>query len=187
MGIDPVSLGLIGAATSAGGAIMGGEATSQAASYQAQVARNNATIAQQNATYSEEAGQQQAQVESLKGAAQAGQLKASQAANNVDVNSGSAIDVQQSQREQSQLDTETTENNALLKAYGYRTEATSDTAQAQLDQTEAAEAPIGAAIGATGGLLSSASSIGMKWTGGLGGTGSSGSNSSSPFWLSKNL
>lgn len=183
------ALGAVGAGVSAIGTIEGGEATSAADSYQAQVARNNATIAQQNAVYSEQAGGAQAQAESLKGAAQGGLLKASQAANGIDVNSGSAVDVQTSQHDQAQLDTQTTANNAALKAYGYRTEATSDTAQAGLDQAAANQAPIGAALGAAGGLLGSVSSIGMKWTGqgGSGGSGGSGGNSSNPFWLSSTL
>lgn len=86
-----------------------------------------------------------------------------QAANGVDVNSGSNLNVQVSQREAGQTDAATTMHNALLQAYGYRVTAQSDEAQAQLDQTEAIEAPIGGALNATGGLLSSASSISSKW------------------------
>ena len=48
--------GLVGAGVSATGTIEGGEATSNAAAYQAQVAKNNAIIAEQNATYASNAG-----------------------------------------------------------------------------------------------------------------------------------
>ena len=170
--------GIVGAGVSAVGAVEQGQATSNAANYSAQVARNNALIAQQNASYATAAGVEQADIASRKGAAIGGKIKAAQAANNIDVNTGSALGVQAGQRETSKLDTETVLNNAELQAYGYRTQATGYTAQAGLYSAEAAQAPIGAAIGATGSLLSNASSLGMKWTqanptgGGAGGGGS---------------
>jgi len=173
--------GLVGAGTSAAGALMGGIAQGNAASYQAQVAKNNAIIANQNAAYATEAGETQAAATSLKGAATAGKIKASQAANNIDVNTGSAVNVQQSQREVSKLDTETVLSNAELQAYGYRAAATNYQATAGLEEMEATEAPIGGALSATGNLLSSASSIGAKF-GGFGSLGSLGStNTNNPL------
>lgn len=100
----------------------------------------------------------------MKNAATAGSIKAAQAANGVDVNSGSNADVQASQRELGELDTETTENNALLQAYGYSSQATNFTAQAGLEQQEAAQAPIGAALSAGGGLLGNASALSFRWS-----------------------
>ncbi|SDD95547.1 hypothetical protein SAMN05216337_1017148 [Bradyrhizobium brasilense] len=155
--------GGIGAGVSAVGTLEGGAAAANAADYQAQVARNNAIIARQKADYAIKSGQQQAATQSMKGAATGGKIKANQAASGVDVNSGSAADVQTSQRELAKLDSDTVLNNAELKAWGYRTEATSDEAQAQLSDLQAEQAPIGAALSATGGLLSSASSLGGKW------------------------
>ena len=134
--IAPV-LGLVGAGVSAVGSIEQGQAQSNAATYQAQVAQNNAIIEQQNAQYAVEAGQAKAQATSLKGAATSGKLKTAQAANNIDVNSGSAVNVQQSQRETNELDPETVLNNAELQAYGYRSQAVNDTAQAGLYSAEA--------------------------------------------------
>ncbi|MBB3453883.1 hypothetical protein FHT86_002139 [Rhizobium sp. BK313] len=159
------TLGIVGAATSAVGSVFGGIASANQANYQAEVAKNNAKIAEQNATQATEAGEAQAQAESEKGAQVAGGIIAAQAANGIDVNSGSAVDVQQSQREESKLDTNTVMHNAELSAYGYRTQSTNYQAQAELDKTQAAEAPIAAAIGATGSFLSNASSISSKWTG----------------------
>lgn len=158
-------LGAIGAGVSAVGTILGGVAQAGQANYQAEVAKNNAQIAKQNATEATEAGQAQAQAESEKGAQVAGSIIASQAANGIDVNTGSAVDVQQSQREESKLDTNTVMHNAEMSAYGYRTQQTSYLAQAKLDESEAAQAPIAAAIGATGSFLSNASSLSSKWTG----------------------
>ena len=166
-------LGAIGAGVSAVGAVVGGISQANNASYQAQVASNNAAIANNNAKMAMEAGNAQAQAKSLQGAAKGGEIKAAQAANGVDVNTGSNVDVQASQREASNLDTQTVEHNAALQAYGYRTQATSFQAQAGLDTAEADQAIPGAVIGASGGLLSNASSIGFKWGGGA----SSGSSS----------
>jgi hypothetical protein len=154
-------------------------AAGEAAAYQAQVARNNAVIAGYNATEAEQAGENQAYVTSQQAAAQGGRIKASQAANNIDVNTGSAVKVQQGARQAGQLNTETVLNNAELQAYGYRAQGTAYTEQAGLEQMEANEAPIAAGLataggeyaaagaeeGAVGSLLSSASGIGFKISG----------------------
>lgn len=160
-----MGLGAAGAAVSAIGTIAQGQATANAANYSAQVAANNAKIAGQNAEYAIASGQQKAFNTSLKNAARFGAIKASQAAGGVDVNSGSAVDVQKSERALGQLDAETVLNNAQLTAYGYRSQQTSFLAEEGLDRAKAEQAPIGADIGAGGGLLSSASSLGFKWAG----------------------
>lgn len=164
--IAPLALGLgaVGAGVSAVGTIAQGQATANAAHYSAQVAQNNAKIAEQNAEYSTNAGQAHAAASSLKSAATGGRIRATQAASGVDVNTGSAVDVQESQRELGKLDTETVLNNAELQAYGYRTQAANFKSQAELDELKADQAPIGAALGAGGGLLSDASSLGWKWS-----------------------
>jgi hypothetical protein len=163
--------GIAGAGISGAGAIEGGQATANVANYQAAVASNNAIVENQNAVYALQAGNVAATTQGLKGAQVAGKIKAGQAASNIDVNTGSAKAVQAGQREVSELDTETVVNNADLTAYGYRTKATSDEAQAGLDELTATQAPIGADIGAAGSLLSSASALSGKWNQGGGGSG----------------
>jgi hypothetical protein len=155
--------GLAGAGISAIGTIEQGQATSNAAAYQAQVAQNNAIIAEQNATYASNAGLAQAAATSMKGASDFAKVKTAQAANNIDVNTGSAVNVQASERETNVLNSETVLNNAELQAYGYRAAATGYKATAGLEEEEAAQAPIGAIIGATGNLLSNASAVGLKF------------------------
>lgn len=155
--------GLAGAAASAGGAVLGGQATAESASYQAEVALNNQKIANANARYATAAGLTQAANQSQQGADQVADIKVAQAANGIDVNSGSNLQVQKSARMDNQVNAETTLNNAQLKAYGYRTDASNFGAQAGLDTMEAEQAPIGADIGAAGGLLSGASGVAAKW------------------------
>lgn len=154
--------GLAGAGIQAAGALQQGDANSHAANYSAQVAYNNAIIDEQNAEYAIQSGVTKSADQSMKGAAVGGKIKAGLAANGVDVNTGSALDVQESQRETSKLDTETTMNNAELQAYGYRAKESGDIAQSQLDRAQADQAKTAGEISAAGGLLSNASAIGLK-------------------------
>jgi hypothetical protein len=160
------TLGAIGAIASAGGALYSGIATSQAASYRATVARNNAAIANANATRAIAGGQQQAANQSLQNAAALGAIKTGLAANNIDVNSGSAVDLEASQRAKGQLDAQTTLQKSMVEAYGYRVNATSDTGEAQLEQDTATNAPIGASLASFGSLAGNS-----KFTTWIGGTG----------------
>jgi len=205
-GLASGGLGLLGAVsqysagqTQAQAALLQGQgqafqatAAGEASAYQAQVATNNAIIAGYNATEAEQAGQTQAFVTGQQAAATGGRIKAAQAANGIDVNSGSAVKVQQGAREAGTLNQETVLSNAELQAYGYRTQGTAFTEQAGLETMEANEAPIAAGLatagagyaaagaeeGAVGSLLASAGGIGFK----LGGPtpGSTGSSSSGP-------
>ena len=157
--VGPV-LGTVGTIASAAGTVMEGIAKGRAADYQAKVAENNAKTSEQNAAYAAHAGETQAENASKKEAAKGAAIKAAMAANGVDVNTGSDLDVTKSQREEGLLNAQNVNQNAQLQVYGYRTQATNFEAQAQLDKQEASQAPIGAAFGAVGSLLSNAKSIG---------------------------
>lgn len=154
----------IAAIAGAAGSIFQGFATSEAASYQAEVAAVDKKIAEQNATRAIQAGQAKTAAEGMKNAAQQGQIKAALAANNVDVNSGSALDVEAGQRKTGLLDTQTALNNAELEAYGYKTAAVGYGAQEGLDKATAEEAPIGGALGALGSLAQASPAISSKWS-----------------------
>src|SRR6202021_3155278 len=162
--------GIAGAGISAYGTAEAGQAQANAANYNAGVAANNGAIGNNSTAYSVAAGQEATSTQSRKNAAVSGKIKATQAASGVDVNTGSAVDVQKSQRETGELDSETVLNNSELQAYGYRSQATGFQATSQLETEEAEQAPIGADLSAAGGLLGSASSLGLKWSQ-LGNTG----------------
>jgi len=166
-------LSAIGAGVSAAGTLSSAYSSANAANYQAAVASNNAITQRNNAKYSEEAGRVQATSQGLKAAQAGARVKGAQAANGIDVNTGSAVDVQEAVREQGALDTDTVMHNANMKAYGYRVQADNSDAEAVLDRGKADSAITGGYLGAAGSLLSSASSIGGKWGGGGGGSGSS--------------
>jgi hypothetical protein len=161
--IGSLAVGAVGAGVSAMGAIQSGQAQSKAAAYQAQVAANNATTANQNAEYATQAGQAAAQAQSLKARELMGATATGFAASGVDPNSGSAADVAVTNRETGQLSTLNTVNNANLQAYGYRTQATSDTAQSALDTATAQQATTAGNISAAGDMLSGAASVGSKY------------------------
>lgn len=168
MGVDPISIGALvlgglGVGAKVAGDIQAGNARSAASNYQAEVARNNATIADQNADYAIKAGEISAYRQGQRGAANAGKIKAAQAASGVDVNSGSAVDVQAGEAGANREDIDTLRQDALLRAYGYRSQSADFIAESNLDVASASQAKKGALLGATGDLLSGASSTGTKW------------------------
>ena len=136
-------MGVVGAGIKAFGILQQGQAASNAANYQAQVAKNNEIIAKQNAEYSAASGVTQAATTSMKSAAVGARIKTAQAANNIDVNTGSAVDVQASQRVIGKLDTETVLNNAELQSYGYRAQASNFAAEAELSKMKGEQAKVG--------------------------------------------
>lgn len=148
----------------------------QGGAYQAQVARNNASIAREDASYERVVGMDQAGISSMKGAAKSGAIKATQAANGVDVNSGSAVAVQAGEREADTLDAETILNNSELSAYGYTTQAKNFEAEAQQDQTSSV-------FNALGTLASGAGQLASKWgTPGGAGTPKVDTPAATPRW-----
>lgn len=158
------TLAVVGAVTSAVGTVSSSIASSNAADYQATVAGNNAKAARDNSEYAIAAGEKKAEAQSLKGAAAGGRIKTAQAANGVNVNTGSAVDVQEGQREAAGLDTATVMDNASLQAYGYRTAADNFEGEKSLKEAESENDLTAGGLKAAGGLLSSASSLGMKWS-----------------------
>ncbi len=157
------------AAASAGmqalGSIAQGKAASNAAKYNAQVAENNAKIAKQNATFAGAEGAQHQEQQGLKNRATSASIRANQGASGIDVNSGSAADVQASQRMLGQLDVANIRANAVRKAYGFQTDAVSYQSEAALQRTNAKNATKAGYIGAASTLLSSAA--GMQSSGGF--------------------
>lgn len=164
--MDPVTaLVLGGAATlfNVAGGIMQGQAQAAQAGYQAQVAANNQKIANQYAEYATQAGQEEARKQGLTDRARMGAIRAAEGASGIDPNSGSALDVRQSERETGVGDVSTIEHNAALRAYGYETQAVNYGAQSQLYSAQARQATAMIPFTAATGLLGGAASLGEKW------------------------
>lgn len=158
-----IGASVVGGVTGAIGAEQSAAAQQQALNYQAQVAANNAKIAQNSAQMATAAGEQQAATSGLKTRANVGAIVASQAAGNVDVNSGSALDVRSSAAELGQLDALTIRSNAAKTAYGYETQAAGDTAQSTLDIASGQNASNAGGINAFSSLLGGASGAGSQY------------------------
>lgn len=156
-----VPLAIGSAAIGAVGSIEQGQAQAASAGYNAKIARQNAQLATQNAQWEGAEGEQQYGMAGLKSQSEAGKVKVNQAASGVDVNSGSAVDVQKSQAELGMLNEMNIRSNAARRAYGYNVEASSDIAQANLDRKEASQAKTAGYIGAATSLLGGASSASM--------------------------
>lgn len=105
------------------GAKMEGDAAATASRYQAAVADNNAAIARNNALMASRIGDSKATQQELKNRAQMGAIVASQAANGVDVNTGTAKSVQDSAHILGRMDTETIKSDAAREAHAYQTQA----------------------------------------------------------------
>ncbi len=164
-GISEVALiaGAASAAVGAVGAISSANAQADASRFQSQVSANNAIIGQQQAQTTIASGEQQATTQALKTRATVGAIKAAQGASNVDVDSGSAVDVRSSQAELGMEDQLTIRSNAARQAYGYQVGAVSNTAQSQLLQKQASGAETAGLFNAGGSLLAGASSVGKDY------------------------
>lgn len=167
---DPVTLGTIGLASSgvsgvAGifSSLMGVGAKADAYKYQSSMAMYNAAIAKQNQKYALDVGEQQAERQGIAGAAQAGQIKAGQAASGVDVNSGSAKDVQTSQHLVSQMDLNTIREKAAKTAYDFSVQATNYENQAKGYSKAASNAKTEGVLGAVSSFIGTVGSVSSKW------------------------
>lgn len=166
--VGAVGLGssLAGGLLSAQGAMAGGEAAQRMYNYRAQVAMINSQIDQQNADYELNKGEIQVQQYGMKSAQQQGQIRASQGASGIDVNSGSTKDVQTSQRLVSNMDMAQIRSNAAKVAYDYRTQSTYDQSQAGLDVMAGEDAMTEGRYKAAGSLISTAGNVSSKWLAG---------------------
>lgn len=156
------------------GAIQQSQAAAASAGYNAKIAGMNAQIEKQKAAWAAAEGEQTAGLAGIKSQQQAGDIKVAQAANNIDVNKGSAVAVQKSQAEMGMLNEMNIRSNAARAAYGYETGAANEEAQVALDRKQQSYSKTAGYINAAGSLLGGAASASMydKWLGstGLGST-----------------
>ena len=167
---DPATLALASGGAQAGGSLISalgaqreGAAQAGMLNYQAGIALVNKQYALQNRDYTLATGEQDAAIEGMKQRAIAGKTKAAQGASEIDVGSGSSVDVQTSEAKIAGIDLATIRDNAARKAYGYSVEATQDDAQAGLDQLAAADVTQASKTKMLGSLISGAGGVADKW------------------------
>ena len=104
-----------------------------AGGYQARVASNNAVLAQADAQSATRAGDFGTERQLLETGQLVGKEKATQGANNVDVNQGSAVDVRDATQNTGALDAAVIRYNAARAAYGYGLQASNYKTQSTMD------------------------------------------------------
>lgn len=152
-----------GGITSAIGGILTGQSQASMYNYQAGVARLNQQIEQQNAAYATETGEVEAQQSGMQTRAQVGTTLAQQGAGNLDVNSGSAVAVRQSEEEIGEYNEALIRSNAAKQAYGFNVQAMQQQAQAGVYGMAAQGAQTAGTISGVGTLLGTSGTVASKW------------------------
>jgi hypothetical protein len=163
--------GAVGLGANVAGGILGalgaqgqGESQQQMYNYKAQVSKINADINRQNAAWARTKGEKEATQYGMKAAQQRGQIRAAQGASNLDVNSGSAKEVQRSQEKIKDIDMSTIRENAAKIAYDYETKAVMDENQAGLDTMAGSFAKKAGNMKALESIIGSVSTVSSKWS-----------------------
>jgi hypothetical protein len=142
-------------AISLAGGMMGAQNARQQGAFQA-------AMAEQNAAYKEAAAQdaeKRGAVEADRYRRQVGQFIGSQrtgfAANGIDVNSGTASEIQDDTAAFGEFDALTIANNAAREAWGYRVGAQNDLMNGRMAQSNAKSAATGSILGGVGSAFGS--------------------------------
>lgn len=157
--IAGMGLTLLGGQGEARAAKALGESEAQMALYQQAVARNNAVIAGYNADYAAAAGDVVSQSQQQKSISAAGETRAALADKGVDINSGSAAGVQESQATLAQIDAANIRNQVLKNVWNFKTQQTDAEAQAGLFGMKAQYSRMAAKYKAKSSLIGSYSSF----------------------------
>lgn len=153
---------LASGAIGAYGAIQSGQAQKKQARYQSAVERNNATIAGWQAEDATQRGQIEEQRQRLATARLRGAQRAGMAANGIEIDSGSPLDVLMDTASLGELDALTIRSNAEREAYGFRSQQGNLMAQSGLTTMAGRNAATAGYIGAGSTLLSTAATAGDR-------------------------
>lgn len=165
---EPVSItmavvAVAGAAMSAYAQYQQGQAAKKVGEYNKAVSDVNAELARRAARDAENTGKVDAQKQQTYTEGAIARARAAAAARGVDVNTGSALNVQQDIGAAGKQDENTIRINARREALGFYSQANDFTSRGQLAQFEGNSAANAANISAAGTLISSAGSVGSKW------------------------
>lgn len=166
LGAVGIGATVAGGIVSAQGALTNAQATQNSFNYQAGVAQINSQIDLQNADYARDQGEVKAQLYGMQAGQRQAQIKNTQAASGLDVNSGSAVAVQDSQKKITGIDTAQIRSNAAKVAYDYDVKSTMDLNQSTLDVMAGQNAKIAGDIQAESSILGTVGSVATKWSAG---------------------
>lgn len=148
---------------SAIGAISNANAQAKQAEYNAATARNNQQLAENAAKEATQAGQTREANSRMASAQLRSRQRAVLASNGVDVNTGSALGIQEDTAQAGELDALTIRSNAEREAVGYRNQGANFGGEAALAAARAANATSAGYFSAGGSLLTSAGNVAQKW------------------------
>lgn len=158
---DPVSISLgVGAALSATGSVMGGISADQQGHYAAKIADQNAKMDHLSSRDALERGRIEEQRQYRHNARAMGAQRVAIAANGIELDFGTAADLQTDTARAGWEDAQTIRENAVREAKGFEISAWNHTAQASADRAQGNAAMWKGVFDAGGTLLSSASQIG---------------------------
>lgn len=168
--MNPTTVGTVGLGTtlaggllSAFGAEKSGQSQQHMYQYQAQVAKINSQIDLQNRDFELQKGETQQVQYGMKAAQQRGAIVTAQAGSGIDVNSGSALAVRDSQGKITGIDLAQLRANTAKTAYDYSVRSTMDTNQASLDILAGENAKEAGDINAGASILGTVGSVSSKW------------------------
>lgn len=158
-----LAVAAVGAGVSAYGQYQAGQAAKDQASYQSAVARNNAILAERAAQDALARGELAERKQNIQTAQLLGRQKAVFAANGVDPNLGSALDLTTDTAGFGKLDALTIRANAEREALNYRTQGMNFQGEAGLADARGRSAATAGMIGAGSTALTGAGSVASKW------------------------
>jgi hypothetical protein len=158
------ALTVAGTGLSAIGAVQSGNAQSSMYNYQAQVSRNNAAVSRLNAQDALAAGLYEESASKTKTGSIVNSAKAAQAANGIDVNIGTAVQVRDTTELVGAMDAAMIHYNANRKAFGLMAEAADLENQGQLLSMAAKNAKRSGQLGFATSIVSGASSLASRWS-----------------------
>lgn len=148
-------MALIPAAIAIAGGVMGAQNAKQEGAFNASMLTGNAAFKQQAADETIAAGNTSADWQRVRTGQAVGTQRSALAANGIDVNSGSAANLQDDTAMLGELDALTIQNNAAREAYGYKVQAKQDLLNAAQVKVNAGNKATGSILGGLGGAFGS--------------------------------
>lgn len=148
-------MALIPAAIAIGGSMLQAKGQTEGAAYEAGLMQQNAAFKNQTADETINAGDTAADWQRVKAGQAIGTQRSVQAANGIDVNSGSSAQLQDDTAMLGELDALTIQINAAREAYGYRVQAQQDLSNAGQTVRNGKTAATGSILGGLGSAFGS--------------------------------
>lgn len=158
-----IAMTVVSALSSAAAASQKGQAESNAAMYQAAVARNNEIVAKQNADYAIEKGKAGEEAKRERTAQMIGSQRARAGASGLAVEGESGLRLYSDIAQLGEVDALTIRNNAAREAYGWETQGANFAAEAKLYDMRARSAEDAGSLGAFSSIIGGASGVADKW------------------------